>query len=103
MLYRWFGCTITITNQLIILLELFLKLSETIKKYIIDNNNVIDKSMYIRLKSHGIEIGASMKNSNSSKNNINIITNVSFVNLEECKNLINGMTKILRTLVNKHG
>jgi hypothetical protein len=56
-----------------------------------DNNNVIDKSMYIKLKSHGIEASASMKILNSSKSNINIITNVSFVSLEECHNLINGM------------
>jgi hypothetical protein len=56
-----------------------------------DNNNVIDKSMYLKLKSHGIEIGASVKTSNASKSSINIITNVSFVNLEQCKNLINGM------------
>ena len=56
-----------------------------------DNNNVIDKSMYLKLKSHGIEVGASIKTLNSIKSNINIITNVSFVNLEQCKNLINGM------------
>jgi hypothetical protein len=56
-----------------------------------DNNNVIDKSMYIRLKSHGIDIGGSIKNYNNTKNNISIITNVSFVNLEQCVTLINGM------------
>ena len=56
-----------------------------------DNNNVIDKSMYLKLKSHGIEIGSSFKTSNAYKSNINIITNVTFVNLEQCKNLINGM------------
>ncbi len=56
-----------------------------------DNNNIIDKSMYFKLKSHGIEIGSSIKTSNAYKSNINIITNVSFVNLEQCKNLINGM------------
>ena len=56
-----------------------------------DNNNVIDKSMYIKLKTHGIDIGGSIKNSSNIKNNINIITNVKFANLEECKNLINGM------------
>lgn len=56
-----------------------------------DNSSVIDKSMYMKLKSHGIEVGASMNLLNSSKSNINIITNVSFVNLEECQNLINGM------------
>ena len=56
-----------------------------------DNNNVIDKSMYLKLKSHGIEVGSSIKTLNMSKSNINIITNVSFVNLEQCKNLINGM------------
>ncbi len=56
-----------------------------------DNNNVIDKSMYLKLKSHGIDVGSSIKTSNASKSNINIITNVSFVNLEQCKNLINGM------------
>ena len=56
-----------------------------------DNNNVIDKSMYMKLKSHGIEVGGSMKTSNTSKSNINIITNVSFVNLEQCHSLINGM------------
>jgi hypothetical protein len=56
-----------------------------------DNNNVIDKSMYLKLKSHGIEVGSSIKTTNTSKSNINIITNVTFVNLEQCKNLINGM------------
>ncbi len=56
-----------------------------------DNNNIIDKNIYIRLKSHGINIGGHIKNSINNKNNINIITNVSFVNLNECKNLINGM------------
>ncbi len=56
-----------------------------------DNNNVIDKSLYLKLKSHGINIGSSYKTSNIYKSNINIITNVSFVNLEQCKNLINGM------------
>ena len=56
-----------------------------------DNNNIIDKSMYIKLKSHGINIGGHIKTSQNNKNNINIITNVSFVNLEQCSNLINGM------------
>ncbi len=56
-----------------------------------DNNNVIDKNMYLKLKSHGIEVGSSFKNSTTSKTNINIITNVNFVNLEECQFLINGM------------
>lgn len=56
-----------------------------------DNNNVIDKGMYLKLKSHGIDVGSNLKISNTSKSNINIITNVSFVNLEQCKNLINGM------------
>ena len=56
-----------------------------------DNNNIIDKNIYLKLKTHGIEIGGNFKTSNNVKNNINIITNVSFVNLEQCKNLINGM------------
>ncbi len=56
-----------------------------------DNNNIIDKSMYLKLKTHGINIGGHFKNVNNVKNNISIITNVSFVNLEKCKNLINGM------------
>ncbi len=56
-----------------------------------DNSNIIDKNMYLKLKTHGIEIGGHFKNSNNVKNNINIITNVSFVNLEQCQNLINGM------------
>jgi hypothetical protein len=56
-----------------------------------DNNNIIDKSMYIKLKSHGIDIGGHIKTTQNNKSNINIITNVSFVNLEKCKNLINGM------------
>jgi hypothetical protein len=56
-----------------------------------DNNSAIDKSMYIKLKSHGIEVGTAIKTSIISKSNINIITNVSFVSLEECHNLINGM------------
>jgi hypothetical protein len=56
-----------------------------------DNNNIVDKNMYIRLKSHGIDIGLNIKNSSIVKNNINIITNVSFVSLDKCINLINGM------------
>jgi hypothetical protein len=55
-----------------------------------DNNNVIDKSMYLKLKTHGIEIGGSIKTFNSTKNNIQIITKVSFVSLKDCKLLING-------------
>jgi hypothetical protein len=56
-----------------------------------DNNNVVDKSMYIKLKSHGINIGGHIRTYQNNKSNINIITNVNFVNLNECKNLINGM------------
>ncbi len=55
-----------------------------------DNNNIIDKSIYMKLKSHGIELGGSIKNYNNIKNNIQIITKVTFVSLLECKNLING-------------
>ncbi len=55
-----------------------------------DNNNIIDKNMYLKLKTHGIEIGGNIKTYNNIKNNIQIITKVTFVSLNECKNLING-------------
>lgn len=55
-----------------------------------DNTCVIDKSMYTKLKTHGIEISADYKTLNNTKNNIEIITNVTFVTLEQCKNLVNG-------------
>lgn len=55
-----------------------------------DNTSVIDKSMYTKLKTHGIEISADYKTLNNTKNNIEIITNVTFVTLEQCKDLVNG-------------
>lgn len=55
-----------------------------------DNTSVIDKTMYSKLKTHGIEISADYKTLNSMKNNIEIITNVTFVTLEQCKDLVNG-------------
>ena len=55
-----------------------------------DNTCVIDKSMYTKLKTHGIEISADYKTLNNMKNNIEIITNVTFVTLEQCKDLVNG-------------
>ncbi len=55
-----------------------------------DNNSVIDKSMYMKLKSHGITLGANIKNSINTKNNIQIITKVKFISLNECTNLISG-------------
>ena len=55
-----------------------------------DNTCVIDKSMYTKLKTHGIEISADYKTLNNTKNNIEIITNVTFVTLEQCKDLVNG-------------
>lgn len=55
-----------------------------------DNTNVIDKNMYMKLKTHGIEISTDYKTLTDIKNNIEIITNVTFVTLEQCKDLING-------------
>ncbi len=55
-----------------------------------DNTNIIDKTIYSNLKSHGIKLGFSYENKSKMKNNIQIITDVCFVNLEECADLING-------------
>jgi hypothetical protein len=55
-----------------------------------DNANSIDKNIYLKLKTHGIYLGANFKNYSNNKNNIQIITKVTFVSLDECKNLING-------------
>ena len=55
-----------------------------------DNTNVIDRNMYTKLKTHGIEISADYKTLNNTKNNIEIVTNVTFVSLEQCKDLVNG-------------
>jgi hypothetical protein len=55
-----------------------------------DNTNIIDKTIYTNLKSHGIKLGFNYEKKSKIKNNIQIITEVSFVNLEECADLING-------------
>ncbi len=55
-----------------------------------DNTNVIDKTIYTNLKSHGIKLGFNYENKTKTKNNIQIITDVTFVNIEECFDLING-------------
>ncbi len=55
-----------------------------------DNTNSIDKNIYLKLKTHGIHLGGNIKNYSNNKNNIQIITKVTFVSLDECKNLING-------------
>jgi len=55
-----------------------------------DNTNIIDKTIYTNLKSHGIKLGFNYNKTSKVKNNIQIITEVSFVTLEECADLING-------------
>ena len=55
-----------------------------------DNNYTIDKNIYMKLKTHGIEISGGIKNYNNIKNNIQIFTKVTFFQLIECTNLING-------------
>jgi hypothetical protein len=55
-----------------------------------DNTNIIDKTIYLKLKSHGIELGGSYKYQHNNKNNIIIITKVTFYSLSECKNIISG-------------
>lgn len=55
-----------------------------------DNANIIDKSIYLKLKSHGITIGGNYNYQNNNKNNIIIITKVTFYSLTECKNIISG-------------
>jgi len=58
--------------------------------FMFDNTNIIDKSIYVNLKSHGIKLGFNYNKSSNVKKNIQIITEVTFVTLEECKDLING-------------
>jgi hypothetical protein len=55
-----------------------------------DNSTVVDKNMYSKFKTHGIELSASYKTFSNIKSNIQIITNVSFSTLEDCKDLVNG-------------
>ncbi len=55
-----------------------------------DNTNIIDKSIYLKLKSYGISLGGSYNYQNHNKNNIIIITKVTFYSLSECKKIISG-------------
>ncbi len=55
-----------------------------------DNTNIIDKSIYTNLKSHGIKLSFNYESKSKIKHNIQIITDVNFVTLEECADLING-------------
>lgn len=55
-----------------------------------DNNNIIDHSIFSKLKTHGIEIGVSYKEYSMDRNCLSIITNVVFSSIDDYKNIING-------------
>ncbi len=55
-----------------------------------DNTNIIDKTIYTNLKSHGIKLGFNYANKSKMNKNIQIVTDVNFVSLIECADLING-------------
>lgn len=56
----------------------------------LDNSNTVDEIIYAKLKTHGINISGTISNNNFTKNNIQIITKVTFISLVESKDLING-------------
>ena len=55
-----------------------------------DNNNILDRSIFVNLKSYGIDLNINYKEYSMNKNSISIITNVIFSSLDDYKDIING-------------
>ena len=58
--------------------------------FAIDNTNIIDYNILIKLKSHGIKIGLNYMNNKMNTNYISVVTNVLFSSSDEIKDIICG-------------